>query len=113
MLNVQMIIFRWQLGRQRTEWVQATLQSYLDRQWYEVYSLPWNVLLLFNRPTILKKKETETNFRCGAQTMSPLRTLQLSFNNRFQVLVSAMQILDFQSLIMEFLIDHQSSLLSS
>ena len=72
----------------------------------------WNVLLLFNQPTI-SKKETETNFRCGAQTMSPLRTLQLSFNNRFQVLVSAMQIIDFQSLIMEFLIDHQSSLLSS
>ena len=31
----------------------------------------------------------------------------------FQVLVNAMQIIDFQSLIVEFLIDHQSSLLSS
>ena len=31
----------------------------------------------------------------------------------FQVLVSAMQILDFQGLIVEFLIDHHSSLLSS
>ena len=31
----------------------------------------------------------------------------------FQVLVSAMQIIDFQSLIVEYLIVHQSSLLTS
>ena len=46
--------------KQRTEWVQATLQSYLDQQWYEVYFFPFEMCFCcLTDPQSQKKKQKQ------------------------------------------------------